>query len=146
MKPFNGGRPEIAAAPIRKSQAGTWHSPQQTTEVVDLASMSAVQNVTSRQKKQSFEERVVQDMQQGPGKTDDRDGGRARAQSECSHPEAQRDDADVLDTVISEQALEVMLRQREQDADHSGSKTDPAQHPSPPAWGAPRNIMTRSKP
>ena len=132
MKPFSGGRPEIAAAPIKKDRAGTWHSPQQTSEMVDFAGMSAVQNVASRQKEQSLEKRVVQDMQQRAGETDGRHCWETRAESERSHAEPQGDDADVLDTVVSKQALEVMLRQREQDADNPGGETDPAQHPSPP--------------
>jgi hypothetical protein len=49
-------------------------------------------------------------MQQCAGENDDRHSRKIRTKSECSHTEPQGDDADVLDTVVSEQALEIMLR------------------------------------
>jgi hypothetical protein len=61
-------------------------------------------------KKAVPEERLVQDMPQCAGETDDRHSRKIRTKSECSHTEPQGDDADVLDTVVSEQALEIMLR------------------------------------
>ena len=66
--------------------------------LVDLAGVSAVQNITRRQKKQSLKERVVQDVQQRSGKANDRHYGSDAAESPSrSHTEAQGDDADVLD-------------------------------------------------
>ena len=89
---------------------------------------------------------MVQDMQQRAGETDSRHCREARAKSEYSHTETQGDDADVLDAVVSEQALEVMLRQREQDAHYSGGETDPAQHPSPPGLRGAQNHHDANNP
>src|ERR1035437_2116831 len=100
MKPFSGGGAGNPPAPNQKNKpgrgvrrrrsnqedhTGTWHSPQQTSEMVDLAGMTAVHNVTSRQKQHSLEERVVQDMQQGAGETHGRHCWETHAESERSH-------------------------------------------------------------
>ena len=82
--------------------------------------------------RQALEQGVIQDVQQGAGESQQRHDGQAIGQPQESHTQSERNDPDVLDTMVSQQPLEVVLSQREEHAEDAGHDTDRHQRPTPP--------------
>ena len=124
-KPFSGGRAEIAAQPTRKQNAVCgmrWIRPPRCS-----MSRSPVAFSTAPEPKNSrlLNTEWLKTWNKRGGQRQ-RGGGRQSVGGERQRQaEADEDDADVLDRVVGEQALQVVLHQRVEHAEHRG---DAAQH------------------
>ena len=86
---------------------------QQAAVVVDLAGAGGVHHRPGTVKEQRLEQAVIDHVQQGAGDPQQDQGRHGEAAPEQGQAEADGDDADVLDAVVGEQALEVVLGQRQ---------------------------------
>ena len=124
-KPFSGGSAEIAAQPTRKQNAVLRHAVDQAAEMLHVALAGRGQHRAGAEEQQALEHRVVEDVEQRRGQRQRRGGVQAVGDERQRQAEADEDDADVLHRVVGEQALQVMLHQRVEHAEHGG---DAAQH------------------
>ena len=76
----------------------------------------------------------LSDVQQAAAEAQDGHRAQPVGQAEQPQPQAHQDDADVLDAVIGQQALQVVLGQGEQHAQDPGQRADRQQRPAPPGW------------
>ena len=84
------------------------------------------------EKQQTFEDAVIEDVQQAGGKADDGERRGAGRQSEHAKTDAEQNDPDVLDAGIGEQPLQIMLRQGKQHAENTARRADGDEGPAPP--------------
>ena len=123
-KPFSGGRPAIAAQPVRNASAVLRHPVDQAAHCLHVALAGGVQDCAGAEKQQAFEDGVVQRVEERRGQGEGRSGlvvGGAECQGET---ETDKDDADVLDGRESEQALQVFFHQGVEDAEHTGDAAE----------------------
>ncbi len=83
-------------------------------------------------KEQPFEQAVIERVQERTCIAERGQGGVAMVLAEKADANAECDDADVLHTVIGEQALEVVLSQRMQHSRHARDRADQDQDRAPP--------------
>ena len=98
------------------------------------------------QKQQSFENAVVENVEKSGGKADDGEQRHRFGEPQHADPDAEQNDPDILDAVIGEQALEIMLRQGEQHAEHPARPAHGDQQPAPPWLGRPENGQDPDQP
>src|SRR5258706_15067345 len=101
--------------------------------MLDLPGARAPDHGAGAEEEERLEDRVIHYVQKG----------RAQAQREekrgmTGHPDqtqaqAHRDDSDILDTGEREQALQLVLRERVENAQDSRDEADDEQDPAPPA-------------
>ena len=83
---------------------------------------------------------MVEDVQQAGGQRQRGDRRHDESLESKRKPEADVNDADVLDRVVGEQTLEVVLHQRVEDAHHRGGAAERQHHAAPPPGGRPQQI------
>ena len=81
-------------------------------------------------KEQRLEEPVVPDVQETTGEGEPAPGGVAIFHRHECEPEAKENDADVFDAVVGEQALEIVLAERERHAEHRARRAEGDDHPA----------------
>ncbi len=84
------------------------------------------------EEQQRLEQRVIPHVEQRAGESEHDQVLAVERATQQRDAEPERDDADVLDGVIREQALEIVLRDREPDAEHRGDRADDDQRDAPP--------------
>jgi hypothetical protein len=99
------------------SRGGPRHPARETSQLVDLARSRALDDGTGGEEQQALEQAVVPGVQQRAREPERDQFALARRAAEERGAEAEEDDADVLDAVVREQTLEVVLADRERDAD-----------------------------
>src|SRR6516164_11140582 len=75
---------------------------------------------------------MVPDVQERAAQPEDDELRAPQRATEQSEPEPDADDADVLDAVVGEQALDVVLTDREGYSQHARSDAEPEHHAAPP--------------
>ena len=117
-------RQPFADEAVERRQAGNGHRADQKTErrhrhaadepahLFHVARARGLQNGAGAQKQQALEDGVVQRVVEARDQRDGRQRGMAERAEHQRRAEADQDDADVLDAVIRQQALEVVLHQR----------------------------------
>ena len=83
---------------------------------------------------------MIEHVKETSAEAEDREGGRTDVESDQAEAEAQCDDPDVLDAAVREETLEIVLGQREEDAEHAGR--DPHADQQPPC---PRRERTEER-
>ena len=141
-KPFSGGSAEMATQPTRKAKAVSgmrWMSPPRCS-----MSRSPVAVSTAPEPKNSrlLNSEWLNTWNSAAVKRES--GGPVHAiRLECERkPEADEDDADILDRVIGEQALQIVLHQRVEHADDAGDAAEHKHHHAPPPGGSPERSNT----
>ena len=129
----DGGRADQEASP-----RSCRHALDQPAEAVDVARAGGVQHRAGAEEQQALEDGVVHDVQQPAAMPRTASAALPVARPDQPEAEAERDDADVLDAVVGEQALEVVLGQREQHAEDARDRPDADQRPAPPGLGRSR--------
>ena len=147
-KPLSGGTPAIAIDPTRKAppvQGMRRSSPPIRSRSSEPTARS---KAPAAEEQQRLEHRVVEDVQQRGGEGDRRPGRVALGGEEDRRAEAERDDADVLDRVEGEQALEVVLHERVEHAAQRRQQPQPEHHEARPQRepGAAHSKRTRISP
>ncbi len=99
--------------------------------MVDVAGVGRVDDGAGAEKEQGLEEGVVPDVQQGAAQAEDDPVRPAQRSPEQGQAEAHDDDADVLDTVVGQEALQVVLADGEGDAKDAGNRAQPQDGPTP---------------
>ena len=66
-KPFSGGRPAIAAHPVRNASDGARHAMDQAAHGLHVALTGGVQHRAGAEEQQAFEDRVVERVEQRGG-------------------------------------------------------------------------------
>ena len=79
-----------------------------------------MQDAACRQKQKPFEQCVVQDVEDRTCESKQGDAWKLVGEPEHAEPDPERDDADVLDAGVGQHALQVLLREREEDAEDAG--------------------------
>ena len=90
----------------------------------DLTRARGVQHAAGREEEQRLEEAVVQHVEQRAAETEGHEVGAPERAAERGQTHADRDDADVLDAAVGEQALQILLRHGERDAEHARGRAD----------------------
>ena len=116
----------------QKGCAGPWHAFQQPAELFEFQAVRGVLHRPCAEKQQSFEDAVIDDVQQARGEPDHGQGQHSGGEPHHADADPEQDDADILDAAVGQQALEVMLRHRKQHAEHAARRTDRDQQPAPP--------------
>ena len=105
------------------------HALGQSSERIDLPRMRRVNHGAGAEKQQRFEQTMIPDMQQASGQAQHHPFGLTGGTSQQRDAEPHQDDADVLDAVIGEKPFEIVLGDREDDAeqpaDHAQQKNQP---------------------
>ena len=75
---------------------------------------------------------MVPDVQQAAGEAEHDQRRLPQRPAEQRQPQADHDDADVLDAVVGEQPLQIVLAERKGDAEHGRDRRRAEQQPAPP--------------
>ncbi len=146
-KPLSGGSAEIATQPTRNAKAGVRHAVDQAAQLLHVALAGRRQHRAGAEEQQALEQRVVEDVEQRRGQRQRRRPAHAVGLEGERQTEADEDDADILDRVIGEQALEVVLHQRIEHAHHRGDAAQREDHQADHQLGGPSRSKTmRMKP
>ena len=87
---------------------------------------------TCRIEEERLEGRVVPHVKKAAGEPERRPGGSVLDDAEHPDAEPDQDDADVLDAVVGEEALQVVLSERQDHAEHAGDDTEQEQRETQP--------------
>ena len=96
------------------------HAPEEPAERVDLPGPGRVDHGAGRVEQERLEGRVVPDVEEAAGEPEHGPVEPALRHPERADAEPDQDDADVLDRVVREEALEIVLRERHHDAEDAG--------------------------
>ena len=125
-------QPGDGDGPDEKVESGPRHAPDQAAHFLHVACPRALQHAARAQKQQAFEDPMIERVKE-PG--DQRQRGElrvAKGAEEQRRSEPHENDADVLDAVIREQALQIVFHQCVQHAQQRGDHAaDRHQHPGP---------------
>jgi len=91
-----------------------------------------MQHRSSAEEQQALEHAVVPYMKQTASEPERDQIRTVEGAADQRDADAHRDDADVLDAVVREQALEVVLADRERDAEHARDQAEREHHDAPP--------------
>jgi hypothetical protein len=80
------------------------------------------------EEEQRLEERVVPDVEEAAGEAEHDPLRSAERAADRRHAEPEQDDPDVLDRVVGEEALEVVLREREDHAEERCQRAQREEH------------------
>ena len=89
-----------------------------------------------------FEQRMVEHMQQRRGEGERRGPAEAKGLEAEGETKADEDDADILDRVIGEQALQIVLHQRVEHAHDAGDAGERQHQHAPPPFRVPSRSNT----
>ena len=121
----------------QEGEAGERHAVDQPAQVLHVALAGGRQHGAGAEEQQALEQHVVEDVEQRRGQRQRRRPAHAVGLKRHGEAEADEDDADILDRVVGEQALEVVLHQG---VEHAHDRGDAAQredhHGRPPAGRA----------
>lgn len=98
--------------PKQERRCRDGHPPREPAERFDVARTRSVNDGARTVKKKSLHEAVVEHVEQCAGVAEEGHCGQRFALAEHANADAHHNDADVLDTAVREQALEVVLRER----------------------------------
>ncbi len=87
---------------------------------------------------ETLEDRVIEEVQQAPGEPGECHGRRSPGDAEVPDPEAHRRDADVLGRRVSEEALQITLGRRVEDAEERRERAEREDGPAHPFVRAPQ--------
>ena len=127
-KPLSGGSAEIAMQPDQEREGGERHAVDEAAQVLHVALARGGEHGAGAEEQQALEQAVVEDVEQRGGQRQRRRRLHAMRGERQRQAEAQEDDADVLDRVVGEQALQVVLHQG---AEHAQNAGDAGQARSP---------------
>ena len=96
----------------------------EAAEMLHVALAGGGQDRAGAEEQQALEERMIEDVEERRGQRQRRRPVHAVGAKGERKAEADEDDADVLDRVIGEQALEVVLHQRVENAHHRGDAAE----------------------
>ena len=104
-----------------------------SAEMLHIALAGCAKHSAGPEEQQALEQRMIEDVQEPRGERERRGGAHAVRLEGKRKAEADKDDPDILDGVIGEQALEIVLHQRVEDAQHaSGAGEHKDEHAPPP--------------
>ncbi len=108
----------------QKIKRGVRQVADQPAHLVQISQPGRLQNRAGAEKEQALEYRVIERVIQ-PRDQSQRRGDRVSA-AEKNHrePDADQDNADVLDRMVREQALQIVLHQREQHAEQRSRRAE----------------------
>ena len=96
----------------------------EAAEPVHAAFAGRGQHRAGAEEEQALEQRVIEDVEQRRGEGQRRGAGHAVRLEGEREAEADEDEADVLDRRIGEDALQVVLHQGVEDAEHGGDAAE----------------------
>ena len=123
-KPLSGGRPLIAAAPIPKATAVTGIARARPPRRLRSRLPAADWTEPAARNRADLNRAWLRVWNRAAVRATAASGGRPVAGGEERDPDADQDDPDVLDAVEGEQALEVVLHERVQHAEHRRCDAD----------------------
>src|SRR2546423_1305774 len=123
-KPLKGGSAEMAMHPGRNGPRRSRHGLDQSAEVLHVAFAGRIEHRSGAHEQQTLEERVIEYVEDRRRERQRRRGAQAARLERQGETQADEDDADVLDGVVREEALQVVLHQRVQDAQQCGDRGD----------------------
>ena len=130
-----------------EQECGLRHAVDEAAELLDVAFAGGGEHGAGAEEQQALEQRVVEGVQQRGGERERGGGGHAVGLEGQREPEADEDDADILDGAEGEQPLQVALHEGAEHAEHGGGAADGEQDAAPPPAGRPsRSNTTRTKP
>ena len=132
------------SGPDQECRAGPRHAAQQAAHAIQLEAVDGALEGPGAEEEQRLEDGVIDRVQQRGGERDASPGGLALLAQHQRGAEPEQDDADVLDRVQCEQALELVLEQGVDDAAQGGHGAR-ARRPSHRATAA-AGRATRSAP
>ena len=119
-----------------EEQPGPRHPSQQPAELLDLPRAGGHHDAARAEEQEPLEHRVIQHVVETRRDADRRDVTAAVRQGHHPCAETEEDDADVLDAVIRQEALEIVLHERIQHAQH---RREPSQRDDEHAPREPRH-------
>ena len=108
--------------------------------MVHVAFSRRRQNRARAEEQQGLEERMVEHVQETSRHSERCDRGHAEHLESEREPKPNEDDADVLDRMISQQALEVVLHQCVEHAEQGRARPDRKDRDAPPPPGRSRQF------
>ena len=100
------------------------HAAQQPAEPLELTRARRHDDAPRAEEQQPLEDGVVQHVREAGRERDGRQAGMPVGERHHAGAQAEEDDAGVLDRAVGEQALQIGLRQRVQDAEDRGERAD----------------------
>ena len=131
--PLSGGSAGDRDGPEQKQARRPRHAPGEPAELLHVADVRAAEHAPRPEEEEAFECRVVERVKECGGERDGREGAARALLAPQNHrqPHADEDDADVLDAVEREQALEVVLLERVEHTEHGRCRAHEEHGPSP---------------
>src|SRR5207244_3411610 len=123
-----------------KREARPRHPLEQAAELLEVPGPGRVQHRSGPEEEQALEEGVIEYMKETSGEAEDREGSGTDAQSNEPEAETQGYDPHVLDAAVREETFQVVLGEREENAQHAGR--DPHADQQPPC---PRRERTEER-
>ena len=120
------------------------HVVNEAAQMVHVAFAGRRQHGAGAEEQQALEERMVEHVQQARRQGQRRGRRHAERLERQREPESDIDDADVLDRVVGEQALEVVLHQGVDHAEQGGAGADRQNRNAPPPRRPVPPVQTRS--
>ena len=108
------------------------HAAEKTAHLLHVARTGGVEQRAGTQEELALEHRVVERVVEGGHEREHGDTGLTERHGGHGGADAEQDDADVLDGVIGQQALDVMLLQGESHAEDRRDRTEDHDHEAPP--------------
>ena len=139
-KPLSGGSAEMAAAADQEGEGRKRHAVDQAAQLLHVALAGRRQHGAGAEEQQALEQRVIEHVEQRRRQRERRGQAHGVGLEGERQAEADEDDADVLDRVVGEQALQVVLHQRVQHAEHRGGAAEHQDHHAPPPGGRPEQV------
>ena len=100
--------------------------------MLHVAGTRRVQDSASAEEQQALEDRVIEDMEQRGCQCQRRGPGHSVCLEGERQSQADEDDTDVFDSVIGEQALQIVLHQRIEHAERRSNPPKHQHHHAPP--------------
>ena len=112
-------------------------------QVLHVALARGIEDRARAEEEQALEHRMIEYVKQRRGHRQRSGTSHVVGTKRQRQPEADEDDADVLDRVIGEQALEIVLHQRMQHAENGGDAAEEENHCAPTTTRAAPSGRTR---
>src|SRR4029077_13072567 len=106
------------------------HPLEESAKLLEFEAVCGVLDRPGAKKQQPLEDRVIEDVEQTRGETDDRKDGHSLGQPKYAQPDANEDDPDILDAMISEKTLQIVLGEGEQHPEHAARHAGGNQQPT----------------
>ena len=121
----------MAQGADQRQSSNPRHGANQAAEFAQIALPRSVQNTAGGQKQQALEERMIERMDEGRGQREAREQTHVASREQNGQPNAGKDQSDVLNRGVSQQALHVGLDCRKDGTDRA-EKIPSVRHDSPP--------------